>query len=567
MSLTVVRKVNTTNSSRAEVHTATIELIQLCRAPKKSFPIRIAETKFVSIFAIVLCCVTTLPYVVGHLRIVPGTSFTGVLEHSLDSNNYLAYDNQSASGRWLFRNPMTAEPHSAVFFNLEWLVIGKLAAAFKISLAEATGVVRVICLTLMCFGVYWLSSFFLQEILGRRIALVAIMSGGGFGWLAAVHLLRIPINSSYFLDLTNANLFPFYWALKLPHFLISESLVVFGLCFFLRAEENVSSLDYVLAGAVYMGSGACRPYDMLFAMAATALYIVVQCCKRNRLRSRTTLRLIPLLMCTPLLGYYFWIFKIHPIFRWWSFPGNPAPSPWLLALGFGMSFLLILIAGWRLRQRTLSGSEEVMLCCFATASFLAYSHQMFHFSFQFATNILVPMVLIGLAGLESRIRYWTQRSEWVRRAIVALLIVNSFTSIALAGQDVVLAAKGDFRTDSRLLAAFRWLNGHSNVNDIVLADFNLSSQIPDYRHNVVFCGYSNAVNFRQKLDSVTQFLSPRASNESRTVFIRQTGASLVLLSTSEEHDLHLADIHVLRQVFKNDLAVIFLVDLSTAIRN
>src|SRR5437588_10299834 len=98
MSIAVVSDVNTTNSSHGRVRTPAIGLIQVRRAPKKNFPIIIAETKFVAIFAIVLCCVTTLPYVVGHLRIVQGTSFTRVLEHSLDSHSYLAYLSQSASG-------------------------------------------------------------------------------------------------------------------------------------------------------------------------------------------------------------------------------------------------------------------------------------------------------------------------------------------------------------------------------------------------------------------------------------------------------------------------------------
>jgi hypothetical protein len=149
---------------------------------------------------------------------------------------------------------------------------------------------------------------------------------------------------------------------------------------------------------------------------------------------------------------------------------------------------------------------------------------------------------------------------------VTLLILNSFTSIALAGQVVVLAAKGDFRTDSKLVEAFGWLNRHSTANDIVLADFDLSSQIPDYTHDVVFCGYGNAVNVRQKFDLIAQFLDPRTSRESRAAFIRQTSARFVLLSPSEEDGLHLAKTRFLSQVFKNDAAVIFLVDASTAAR-
>src|SRR6266487_15985 len=260
--------------------------ITTARSPKtpKVSTIARSEIKFLAIFTLALCFLTSLPHVVGHLVSFPGTVFTDVLEHSLDSNNYLAYAHQAASGKWLFHNPMTAEPHGEIFFNLEWLAIGKISSLLHVSLAFAMDIQRLLCLVLMCYAVYWLSTFLLHNPFVRGVALVAILAGGGFGWLAALHLLHIPINSSYFLDLTNANLFPFYWALKLPHFLVSESFVVLGLCFFLLAERKRRVHCYIAAGLCYMVSGACRPYDMLFAMAATALYLTLWCCEKNELR-------------------------------------------------------------------------------------------------------------------------------------------------------------------------------------------------------------------------------------------------------------------------------------------
>jgi len=231
-----------------------------------------SEIKFIVFFTLLLGVVTSLPYALGHLVSFPGTVFTDVLHHSVDTGNYFAYANQAASGKWLFRNPMTPEPHRAVFFNLEWLATGKLSSWLHISLPLAMNILRLLCLGLMCYGVYWLSTFLLLGPLMRRIALVGTMAGGGFGWLATLHLFHVPINSSYFLDLTNPNFFLFYWVLKLPHFLVSESFVVLGFCFFLRAERDGRARSYVGAGLCYVVAGACRPYDMLFAMPATALY-------------------------------------------------------------------------------------------------------------------------------------------------------------------------------------------------------------------------------------------------------------------------------------------------------
>lgn len=522
-----------------------------------------SEVKFLVFFTLFLCVVTTLPYVAGHFVSFPGTQFTDVLGHSLDTNNYLAYAHQAASGRLLFHNPMTAEPHGEVFFNIEWLVIGKLSSLLHVSLAFAMNIVRLLCLMLMCCGVYWLSSFLFCSTFIRRVALVASLTGGGFGWLRALRLLRIPIGSSCFLDLTNANLFPFYWVLKVPHFLASESFVVLGLCFFLSAESRHRARHYVAAGLCYMIAGTCRPYDMLFLMASTSVFLALWCWEHRELRQGIALRALPILMCVPLLGYYYWIFKIHPIFRWWSHYGNPAPMAWLLALGYGMTVLLLPFSVWRLRRGGLGQAGRFMLCCLLTAILFAHAHYLLHFSFQFATNILVPLVMIVLIGLETPIAEWKDNRRWAGASIIALLVVNSFTSIALTGQAILLAAQGDFRSDSHLLEAFSWLNAHSHTDDVIFADFEIANLIPQYTHDNVFCGYANAVHLDDKLRAIQQFLHPHTSNTFREQLLQQNAIQFVLLTATEERELAvLGEAPFLKEVFRNNATVIFSVRLQ-----
>lgn len=523
-------------------------------------PGRIARSEigFVALFTLALCVVTTVPYVVGHVISVPGTTFTDILSHSLDTGNYLAYAGQAASGRWLFRNPMTAEPHRAVFFNLEWLLIGKMSSALHVSLAFAMGLQRLLCLVLMCAAVYWLSSFFLTSTFTRRIALVVTMTGGGFGWIATLRLLHVPIDSSYFYDLSNGNLFPFYWALKLPHFLVSESFITLSLCFFLLAERNRRSWQYVAAGLCYMLAGLCRPYDMLFLMAVTTLFLGLCCWQSRGLVPGIALRLLPVAMCIPLLGYYYWIFKLHPIFHWWSLPGGSALPPALLALSFGMSFPLLLLAAWNLRRGGLSPAEWFLVCCLFMAIVLSHLHHWLHFAFQFATNIYVPLVMIMVFGLQQPIAEWREKWHRASAAIIALVIINSFTSIALVGQAVLLVKRGDFRVESQLLEAYSWLNTHSQTGDVILADLDNSNQIPSYTHNIVFCGYLNAVNFDHKMKAMQQFLKPETSNAFRGQLIQQSGAQFILLTAAETRDLAASGgTSFLQEIFRNRAAVIF----------
>jgi hypothetical protein len=544
----------TASRSRPVFDALAIDLVSV-RPTENQDAVTFAECKFIVSFGLILCVVTTLPYLVGHFVSYPGTAFTGIIEHSADTNNYLSYANQAAAGKWLFRNQMTGEPHGDVFFNLEWLLIGKIAALLHVSLAMGLSILRLFCLLLMSYGVYWLSAFSLKTIFARRVAMVAIMAGGGFGWMAALHLLHIRIDSSYFLDLTAALQFPFYWALKLPHFLVSETFVVMGLCFFLRAETRHSVADYVAAGACYLASGACRPYDMLFLMCATGLYLAIDC--RARLNWDLLRRGLPISICVPLLGYEFWIFKIHPVFRWWSLPGLPPPSPWLLALSFGLSFLLFVAALWRWKTMNLHGAPALMACCLGLSVLFVYTYRFAHFSFQFATNIVVPLVMLGLIALEGFITRWREK-RWGTALIIGLLVVNSLTSVALTGQAIVLAAKGDFRINQQQLEAFSWLDRHSQPNDLVLANYEISNHLPQYTHNAAFCGYGNTVQYAHKSQAQLAFFRDNASAEFRAELLTQNGIRFLFATPEEAGRLRSAGQRLpLTEIYRNDAAVVY----------
>jgi hypothetical protein len=520
--------------------------------------VRSSELKFVICFAGALSILTTLPYVVAYVAPSHGTVFSGVLDHSYDTNNYLAYVHQSESGSWLFHNPMTAEPHRPVFFNLEWLVMGKVGALLHLSPAAAMNFCRVLCVVLMCVAVYWLSSFLFENAFTRKIALVASLAGGGFGWISAVHLLHIRLDSSYFLDLTNANFFPFYWTLRLPHFLASEMFVILGLCCFLRGEFEGRMSDYVISGLCYIAAGTCRPYDMLFLMTSTALFLVQSYFNPRKASQSLAIRAVPIAMCVPVLGYYYWIFKIHPIFRWWSLPGLPGPSPWLLSLGFGMSFLLLPYAVWKIYRNGLSYPGLLMACCLISALVLSYLHSLLHFSFQFATNILVPLVMLALLGLDDSIQAMRAKRVWGTVAVAGILLVNSLTSIALTGQAVVLAVRGEYAIDSGLLAAYRWIDAHAESTDVIFADLYNANMMPQYIRSRVFCGYGNAVRADEKLKDLQNFFAPTTSQEFRENLLRNNPIQYVLLTSAQAESLgRLFESPSSTMVFKNDSAMIF----------
>ncbi len=518
------------------------------------------EYKFVLLFALALCVVSSVPYVVGRVAPFPGSVFTDIPAYEADANNYLAYAHQAATGAWLFHNPMTGEPHAAVFFNFEWLLMGKLAAVFHLSVGSAMNVLRLLFAVAMCCAVYRLSAYCLHNIFLRRAAMVAVMTGGGFGWLLLSHLLnmlRVPVDQSYFYDL-RAGLFPYFWTLMLPHFLVAGAFATLGLCLYLRAERNRRVSNYIGAGFFYLLTGSCRPYDMAYLAGATGLYLGFSLWRSKKMSWTLVLRATPILMCVPLLGYYYWIFRIHPVFRWWSNAGRVPPAPWALTFSFGLSFFLLLLALWHLRAERLGDAGTLMVSCLVTAGALIYCYRFLHFSFQFATDILVPLVMVVFLGLQGPLTQWIHNGRWARISIVLVLAVNGLTSVGLTAQTARLAWRGNYRLDQGLVEAYTWLDSHSQPDELVLADFDNSNRIPQYTHNRVFCGYSNTVRFAQKTEAVDLFFTSGTSNVVRDALLQQNAIRYVLLTQEEATQLTVLGSDLfLNRVFSNNAAVIY----------
>jgi hypothetical protein len=238
---------------------------------------------------------------------------------------------------------MTPEPHEPVLFNLEWLLLGKLAALMGGSMEFAFQVVRIGWIFALCIAVYWLCSFLFDTVMVRRIVFAAILLGGGFGWVLHIPGLGGLLPGRLFLDI-GAGIHPFFWMLLQPHFLIAASMALLTLCFFLRAETGGAKRDYLLAAVACFLAGAMRPFEMLYLVVAISLYmLMVAVWKRDAgPASRQVLRSLVVCVSIPLLIYYVWLFEFHDVFRWLGIQNVLAPPlPGSLLLSLGLAGVLL----------------------------------------------------------------------------------------------------------------------------------------------------------------------------------------------------------------------------------
>jgi len=513
-----------------------------------------SEFRFVLLIAVVLAVVTSSPYLLGHVTAPPGTQFTHVLINTYDQNNYLAYARQAASGQWLFHNPMTGEPHGDVFFNIEWLAVGKVSNLLGISLTGATHILRLLSIFVMCIAVYWLSAFCFHGVLMRRLTLVAVMTGGGFGWLSS---LKVPLHQSYTADMW-AGFFPFFCSMMVPHFLITQAFIILGICFVLSGEHSGRMRDFFLAGFCYLLAGSCRPYDMVYLLLGTSVYMAVMLVKDRQVDRLMCLRAIPVLMCIPLLLYYYWIFKVHPVFSSWSVPGDSPPSPLALSTSLGLAGLLLVPAAWRLRLQRADKPLILLASCLSVAVLLVYSNRIFHFSFQFASDIAVPLVMIVMMGFSDLLTGWHQNKKWGSLVIAVLLIVNGLTSFTLVTQTIIAVKRGYYFASVPLLSSIDWLHHNSSPREVVLANLDISNLLPQYSHVSVYCGYYNIDKFEDKFNAQYRFFTPGASDGFRREFVRENSIRFVLMTAAEAERIG-SQMYMpsFRAVFRNEAATIY----------
>ena len=293
--------------------------------------------RFLAVSATALALLTSIPYLVGHCLDDASSSFLDTLVFEQDFNSYCAFVRQSAAGAWLFHNPFTPEPHRPVFLNLEFLVTGKAAGWLGVEPGLALQLQRVAAGALFAFGLWGLGARVITTAAARRLAFVAALTGGGFGWMQVLPGLGPLVARAGPVDLY-AGVHPFFWLFLHPHFAVSEALVVLALWLLLEGERTGRAAFPLGAGVVAAVAGLVRPYDMLFLQVVAVLFAAASALHARKLETAATVRrLLPAIVSLPVLAYGVWLFGFDPVFQWWRRQGvnGPPPAPAML-LGLGL---------------------------------------------------------------------------------------------------------------------------------------------------------------------------------------------------------------------------------------
>lgn len=531
--------------------------------------------------------VTEISYAIVAAKTPAGYEFLGVVSLGMDINSYYSFIHQAAQGHWLFRNNMTHLDCDRAFLNLQWLVVGKCMGWFAWTPQFTFKMWRFAGAMVLMLGFASLVVVVLPKMWQRVTALMMFAFGGGFGWVLAIlgTIGIIDTRDSFGLrnpaiDLITA-IHPFAQVLKNPHYSLPHGVFLLFVTLYIRGEQTRRAGWYIAAAVVANIEGLMRPYDLITICAVLPAFVALELWRTWNMPQRVAvLRLLPAMMSLPQFVYYYYIFSIHPVFRYWASQGHQPPtSIFWYTLGLGLAGLLFIWRLLRARHEPFATPTERFFIVMAIVIFALFhgNHlkflgtRLFSFSPQVGIPILTPIILIGIGMLPvaaERLRLVQPKQKLV--ALAAFLIVNTFGSALYVTWNANLGSiisRNFLRTaDAEAMA---WLRDHVTPDDVVLSSEAFGSRISFLMPARVALGHWALTPDVKALDKrFTRFVEGDMPRGKAEEFIEEIRPRYIYIRNARdaEDPAYFRKVARATQVFvKDDVAIYEIAPLSEAI--
>jgi hypothetical protein len=521
--------------------------------------------------------VTAFPFLYAYLSEPADKRFMGILLNVPDYSQYLSWSREFGKSL-LIDNMLTPERGPTVFFNLFFLMVGRLGSLLGLGSAEALQFMRPIAGAVYLAAIYWYIRLNVLDALHRWVAFLVASLGGGLGWLLIVQK-QFTRDLPFPLDVYVSEANTFLTVMAFPHQAMATGLLVLIFALAGLALERRSYRLASCAGVLALLLGVQHGYDLVVVYGVVGLTTLI-------LAAREKTRLQPLLLgatiCGPSLpaaAYLTYITRESPIWRGvleqYSNAGVYTPNPAHLLVLMGVPLILV-VAGlpWRLwpvveqalgrgRARrvgielgqprvnvlsippqrhagTFSGATLLLGVWFGVGFLLLYIPT--DFQIKMLAGWQVPVAVLAtkilFEQLEPALRRlplptWS-RSHFVLGAlfVAAVLPVNMY----LYAWRITDLERHDYpyylyRDEA---AALHWLNGNAQPRDVVLSSLTIGQYVPGIAGTHAFLAHwTGTLDYHAKRRMVDAFFQAALPEERRRELIARFNVRYVFYGPQE----------------------------------
>ncbi len=566
-----------------------------------SHPAGAAERRLAALLIVLPVFVSCLPYAWGYfLAPVMGAGgresfFIGTAYNIDDYCNYLSWLRQMGDGRFFLHNLFTTDPQKDLEFNIFFWLLGRVMAVTHCSPQAALQIARVGG----GIGLLWLVYRFYRHCLpgnvpARLTALGFACLGSGFGWTVwrswqDKNLPGGPV------DAWQPEAYTFL-SIYTSALMTVSTLLILGALYALLLGEQTGRVKYaVIAGVCGGVLGNMHSYDVLHLSAAWGVFLVVlTIMRRGRGVAGSWLRAtIALALTLPTTLYMYYVFNAEAVFHKRANVPTLSPAFWHYALGYGVVFLLAILAAVLVVRRLVppapttvqtgrgAGGEPagrytapenlplLLAACWAVGGLLV-CYLPFAFQRKMLMGEHIPLCLlagVGAAWLAEKLR--PPARNWVLAGLVglalpsnALFLVRDFRHLQHNRSETHLPPF----LSVALIDVYHWLHAHTPPNAAVVGFPGLCTALPGEAGRAVWAGHwAETPSYGAKDAEFADAFDAAAADSDRRAFLKSTGAQFLFYpndlskATFKRHgmlhtfvELSAAPPPYLTEVYKND---------------
>ncbi len=528
------------------------------------------EARFLLFVILLVCVLSSLPYIYGYLSAPPDRVFMGIVLNTPDTTEYFAWMRGFGTAN-LIDNKLTPEPNGAVFFNLLWWTLGRLARWGGLSLTLVYQLFRIATAVAFLLLAYWFCGLFLPERGQRRTAFLLIALGSGLGWIWVVlKYLSAAADIVYPFDVYTVEPNTFLGITAFPHFVQAAFLIliIFALALsaFERKADGAERLvlrDAVLAGLAALLLGLTHAYDLLLIYAVVGVYALVLLW-RDGFSYR--LMLVPAVIVALSVGpaiYSVYLTSAFPLWRevlaQFANAGAWTPNPLHLPVLLGVPFLvglLFVVGALSLKRRTEvqatndSRRELFLKTWFVVNLFVVYVP--LNYQIHYLNGWQVPIAILATMGFYRRVIPWLRgrsgpgsqgRLALIRRALKSEAVLAILLVVAALPTNVYLLAWRfvDLSRHSHpyYLArdeweALRWLDANAPPGAVVLSSMDIGQYVPSMTGGRAFLAHwAMTADLYRKQDMVQAFFDSQVDDTERAHILQAYNVRYIFWGEAE----------------------------------
>lgn len=513
-----------------------------------------AEWRWVAVASLLVMALLSVPYAVALWKTPAGMSFGGHLIGVEDMYSYLAKMRYGAWDGWLFRLVYTTEPHDGGLIFVQYVALGKLAAALtgrgaRVSTAHLTiafHAMRVIGGVILLAVVYRFAADMLPAPGQRRLAWALIALSSGLGWIRLVwpHLIPASVAGPLPVAMFIPEAFSVLILYMLPHVVLARAALLGGWLILFRAVDASSFPHAAITGLLWAIMTVMVPFYGALLGVLIALWLILLTVQRRALPwGVIRLAAVGGTPAAGLLVAYGMLFARNPVFAVWSVQ-NQLHSPPLpgYVLAYGLYGIIGALGAARLLRGRLSHRHVLLIGWPLAAMILVYIPV--GVQRRLIEGVIVPLSVLAALGahriVEGTSRHGgilsSRRLRWMAVAFT-LALLFPMTAILLAGGTATA-----FNMDWPLvhpadeMAALDWLRDEVPPGSAVLATMASGNVLPAYANIRVYVGHGpETIDERRKAGEARAFFLGGMSNRRRRALLSEAGIDYVWIGPPERN--------------------------------